>query len=675
MSNYKPQELFYTRYRLIQHVGVGGMSEVWTAMDEDGADDEVIALKIFSNHSDKSSLKAEYALMRKFNHPNLLRPDYFGVDEITDAPFMVMKYYSKGSVSNIVNNSEIEIKSIDEKLIAQFILSASNALSAIQNHESRIIHQDIKPDNFLINDDGSFVLADFGVSTISRATRQIKKGDEQIAGSTAYVAPERFKGAPPRFSQDIFSLGVTIYEILTGVLPFQDFGGLRLNQGFPIPDLDPAFGYSSRLNTLCKRCMDLMPEARPNATELSDWSQLCLKNGFWPEMTLVDFDNIKAETIFRNASIVYNRLISQKTNTIDIDELNKCIEDFKSVINLTNKFPIAIAYKDNLVAIAHSITKSNEKNDIVENERQLQIKIDNLISDADGLIARAKNNETGLTKDRVLTIEKAIAKYQQSLSLKFNIANKNKLDAAYSLKEQIEKNSAKTTNNNDDKLKDSILEADILRTKVDVFLDGNGFTIQTLQHNLQLINQAIEMYSSSLSFSPANVGKKRKAANDLKQTIVNELDDLLFTFESEVKNKRKKKLFGWALKIVSFSAVIFLMIYFSTLPTSDPEPGQTDNDTSLVEKNKPIFFISGDRIINQGVAEVTYKCNVNSAKWTYLWEVDNFILNYKEDGYQLKITNPPSGDYKIKLTVTDSNGMSESESIAIQVIGPVAAAK
>ena len=337
MSNYKPQELFHNRYRLLQHVGFGGMSEVWTAKDEKGDEDEVIALKIYDNNIDKNSLSAEYALMRKFNHPNLLRPDYFGADESTDSPFMVMKYYSKGPASKIINNSEDDIIAINEKLIAQFILSATRALSTIQNHERKIIHQDIKPDNFLINDDGSFVLADFGVSTISKETRQIKKESDQFAGSTAYVAPERFNGAPPRFSQDIFSLGVTIYEILTGVLPFQDYGGIRLNQGFPVPDLDPAFGYSSRLNTLCKRCMDLEPEARPLTLEMLDWSEFYLKNGYWPEIPFVDVAAIKAKKLFNSSKLVYDRIVSCKLNEIDTAELETCIKNYKELIQKSYK--------------------------------------------------------------------------------------------------------------------------------------------------------------------------------------------------------------------------------------------------------------------------------------------------------------------------------------------------
>ena len=567
MSNYKPQELFHNRYRLLQHVGVGGMSEIWTAKDEDGADDEVIALKIFSNHSDKNSLKAEYALMRKFNHPNLLRPDYFGVDEITSTPFMVMKYYSKGSVSNSVNNSEIEIKSIDEKLIAQFILSASNALSAIQNHESRIIHQDIKPDNFLINDDGSYVLADFGVSTISRATRQIKRGEEQFSGSTAYVAPERFKGAPPRFSQDIFSLGVTIYEIITGVLPFQDYGGQRLNQGFSVPDLDPAFGYSSRLNALCKRCMDLEPEARPVTDELFKWSTFYFKNGYWPEIPVVDLNNIKAESIFKNASLVYNRLISQNSNTIDEYELNKCLEEINTVLELTDKFPNASVYKDNLESIIFKIKKSKEESNKAEYKRSLQLQIDNLISDADGLISRARNNETDSLDKVISTVENAISKYQQSQSLKFDISVKNKLDAAFTLKEQLEKKKRDIIDAGS--LEDLIVDADILFTKVDAFVNGKEFSIQSLKHHLNLINQAIGKYSTALSKSPANIGKKRKKASDLKDIIEKEL------------NKKKRTIFTWTLKLASVLILFLILKKIFQRVTPGPEISQTENtDTS-----------------------------------------------------------------------------------------------
>ena len=337
MIHYKPKDLFHNRYRLIEHVAFGGMSQVWTAKDEHGDEDEVIALKIYDNNADRKSLSAEYALMRKFNHPNLLRPDYFGADESTDSPFMVMKYYSKGSATKIINDSNIVIKAIEEKLIAQFILSATRALITIQAHERKIIHQDIKPDNFLINDDDSFVLADFGVSTISKETKLINPGNGQFAGSTAYVAPERFNGAPPRFSQDIFSLGITIYEILTGVLPFQDNGGQRLNQGFSVPDLDPTFGYSSRLNALCKRCMDLEPEARPLTSELLNWTEFYLKNGYWPEIPFVDVAAIKAEKLFNSSKLIYNRIVDYKLNEIDTAELETCIKNYQELIQKSHR--------------------------------------------------------------------------------------------------------------------------------------------------------------------------------------------------------------------------------------------------------------------------------------------------------------------------------------------------
>ncbi len=339
MSKHKPYELFHNRYKLLKLIAEGGMSEVWTAVDEHGDEEEIVALKIYDDHVDRKSLNAEYALMRKFNHPNLLRPDYFVADDSISAPFMVMKYYSRGSASTIINNSEDEIKAIDEKLIAQFILSAAKALYTIQKHEKKIIHQDIKPDNFLINDEGEFVLADFGVSTVSKATRQIKSGNQRFSGSTAYVAPERFNGAPPRFSQDIFSLGVTIYEILTGVLPFQEHGGLRLNQGFPVPDLDPAFGYSARLNSICKRCMDIEPEARPLTSELIEWSEFYIKNGHWPQIPQIDSKVLKAERLYKSTKLSYERILNCKLNELDHSELLTCINNFNEIQLISKLYP------------------------------------------------------------------------------------------------------------------------------------------------------------------------------------------------------------------------------------------------------------------------------------------------------------------------------------------------
>jgi serine/threonine protein kinase len=363
------------------------MSEVWTAKDEIGADDEIIAIKIYSSSVDESSLSAEYALMRKFNHPNLVRPDYFGVDHATGSPFMVMKYYVKGSASEIINNNEEAIK---ESIIAQFIYSASNALFTIQNHESKIIHQDIKPDNFLINDDGNFVLADFGVGTISKATRQISKNSNTFAGSTPYVAPERFNGAPPRFSQDIFSLGVTIYEILTGVLPFQEYGGARLNHGFPVPDLDPAFGYTSRLNLICKRCMDIEPEARPSATDLQEWAQFFIKNGFWPEIPFVDARAIKSEKLHKSTQLIYDRIAIQKLDEIDKNEIQICINNYNEILALSSnsidvnqklellhKLKVEVEYLNQLdAALLHNIEAETKSEAELANikSKYLQIK-------------------------------------------------------------------------------------------------------------------------------------------------------------------------------------------------------------------------------------------------------------------------------------------------------------
>jgi|GEM_PF-5288157 len=344
-----PGILFHDRYLLIQLVGSGGMSQVWEVHDTK-LFNQVYALKIYtyegaSNEKIKDAFRHEFLLMNDFSHSNLLKPNYLDFDISTGTPYMVMKLYRKGSADKIINQDET---AIEEKAAARFLKDAASALNIIHNHSRKIIHQDIKPDNFLIDDDGKFVLSDFGVSIRKRETSIIEQNDSFTsttssftAGQQEYVAPERYKGAPPHSSQDIFSLGVTLYEIFTGVLPFQSVGGRYLTNEEEVPDMSPEFGYSSRLNSICKRCMSPDYEARPTAAQLMDWADFYLKNGYWDELPIIDLNLIKAKKIYKQASLIYNRLSKQSLDEIDDEELDKCTLDFQKSYNI-----IPVEYPD-----------------------------------------------------------------------------------------------------------------------------------------------------------------------------------------------------------------------------------------------------------------------------------------------------------------------------------------
>jgi serine/threonine protein kinase len=216
--------LFADRYLLKLKLGVGGYSEVWMAEDTK-SDNMQVAIKIFApgNGLDTKGLKAfssEYSLVFQLNHPNLLTPMHF--DDWEDMPYLILQYMENGSCFDKIGKTR-------EPELAQFMLQMSDAINYMHTRPSPIIHQDIKPDNVLIDKNGNYLLTDFGISTSMRRTLTKSMG-EASSGTTAYMSPEKFsdnlKERAPSAANDIFSLGVTMFELLTGELPYGDQGGM-----------------------------------------------------------------------------------------------------------------------------------------------------------------------------------------------------------------------------------------------------------------------------------------------------------------------------------------------------------------------------------------------------------------------------------------------------------------
>ena len=264
------------------------MSQVWEATDE--LTKLTYALKIFSyegkyEQQARELFVQEFKLMAALDHPNLLKPIHLDIAAGSNSPYMVSILYRKGSAVSVINKTT---EPIDELVIAHFLKDAASALHYLHTQYLLIVHQDIKPDNFLIDDNGKYLLTDFGISIRIRETRiMINEEQDQntfIPGDTAYAAPEKFQGAVARPSQDIFSLGVTLFEILTGVLPFSDFGGSMISKFKSLPSLDPGFGYSSRLNLICQQCMHTDPKQRPTAEKLVNLAEFYIAHSYWPSM-------------------------------------------------------------------------------------------------------------------------------------------------------------------------------------------------------------------------------------------------------------------------------------------------------------------------------------------------------------------------------------------------------
>jgi tetratricopeptide (TPR) repeat protein len=270
--------IFANRYRLEHKIGMGGFSEVWRAVDQ-MADDAVIAVKIYAPERgmDEHGLKQfrrEYAVVLNLNHSNLLTARHFDVWE--GRPYLVMPLIEGGSLYDKLEKEG----SFDEMKAAELMRQISNGLDYL--HRNEIMHQDIKPDNVLIGADDTYLLMDFGISARMRSTLRKQTGAAK-AMTVAYAPPERFSANPKMVpGGDIFSLGVLVYEMISGDVPWMGTGGASLQTGAAVPELPDTF--SAGFRAWVGSMMSPDPSARPSAAEIFKAATAYLNHGSWPEV-------------------------------------------------------------------------------------------------------------------------------------------------------------------------------------------------------------------------------------------------------------------------------------------------------------------------------------------------------------------------------------------------------
>jgi serine/threonine protein kinase len=213
------QRLF-ERYYLKRPLGQGGMGVVWLAHDR--VLEQPIALKLLAPHllGDKQELdrlKAETRRSLQLAHPNIVR-----IQDFVQTPqgvAVVMEYVDGWSLWSLKVDKPDQIFTTDE--IALWMRDLCSALHYAHT-EAGIVHRDVKPSNLIINSRGQLKVTDFGLA------RELKRGPAHpaahsgVVGTDWYMSPQQWTGDPPAVADDIYSLGATIYELLTGKPPFYE---------------------------------------------------------------------------------------------------------------------------------------------------------------------------------------------------------------------------------------------------------------------------------------------------------------------------------------------------------------------------------------------------------------------------------------------------------------------
>ena len=201
---------------LIEKIGTGGMGAVYVGQRNIEGIKQKVAIKLLQLHKTDAAhierFNRECRILSQLNHPNIAQ--FVDSDYLEDGnPYVVMEYTPGLPITQYCNLHE---KSIQDRL--QYFLYLCDALGYA--HRNLIIHRDLKPSNILVTDEDALKLIDFGIA------KDISNEDKTATGhhllTPAYASPEQFSGHAVNVTSDVYSSGVVLYELLTGLRPFDE---------------------------------------------------------------------------------------------------------------------------------------------------------------------------------------------------------------------------------------------------------------------------------------------------------------------------------------------------------------------------------------------------------------------------------------------------------------------
>jgi eukaryotic-like serine/threonine-protein kinase len=256
------------RYRLTEHLGVGGMSVVWKAHDE--LLNRSVAVKVLAgpqatDPAARQRIRAEARAAAQLWHPNVTNVYDYG-ESTTESdecvPYVVMELLPGRTLSQRLAAGPLPSRSA-----LRICAEVASALAAA--HARGLVHRDVKPSNVMLTPTGAKVV-DFGLAAVAGQPETDEDGE--IRGTPAYLAPERLAGGEVIPASDVYALGLLIYRVLTNHLPWQAETTTQMLSAHayvePAP-LPPVEGIPPRVTDVCHRCLAKDPADRPSAGEVA----------------------------------------------------------------------------------------------------------------------------------------------------------------------------------------------------------------------------------------------------------------------------------------------------------------------------------------------------------------------------------------------------------------------
>ena len=250
----------YGRYEVMKEIGRGSMGVVYLAHDPNL--DLNVALKVLRHDRVESSafvkrFLSEAKALGRLDHPNIIR--VFNVDEDEGNVYIAMEFIEGESLNDVIKKNRFG----PEKIIE---LGTAVAGTLDYAHKQGIVHRDIKPSNILVRSDGRMKITDFGIAHIEDASAQKQTQAGEILGTPSYMSPEQVLSQPVDGRSDIFSLGIILYELCTGTMPFKGqnlaaiFNAITQVEPLPVTELNPDI--HKDLSDVISRCLKKNPGDR-----------------------------------------------------------------------------------------------------------------------------------------------------------------------------------------------------------------------------------------------------------------------------------------------------------------------------------------------------------------------------------------------------------------------------
>lgn len=251
-------ELILQRYEPIAKIGAGGFSEVTKALDK--KIERLVAIKTIPANA-KTAIRAvrEAKAVALLNHPNIVT--LFEFEQTNKNYYLIMEFVEGQTLAELLAQQKKLPVEVSLAIVTQICQAIAYA------HEHGVIHRDLKPSNLMILPDGRVKVMDFGIARLRSATSSVDDiSEEAVVGTFSYMSPEQAKGEEVKETSDIFSLGVLLYQLLTGSLPFAGATPAQtlfkiLNQE-PLAPADMVADISLELNNLILKCLNKEPEQR-----------------------------------------------------------------------------------------------------------------------------------------------------------------------------------------------------------------------------------------------------------------------------------------------------------------------------------------------------------------------------------------------------------------------------